>query len=274
MKRILLYANNKRTSVEAKEKLSILLKAHQYEVVTDRPDLIIVIGGDGTMLSAIRKYRARKVPFIGVNTGSLGFLPSIPPNNLQHIITILEEKSYNIQSYPLLEVKCKTVNGDEIDSYAFNEILIKHLEPRLMEAKIYINKKPFNYFTGDGFIVSTPIGATGYAIWAGGVATHSELPVYQLTPLNANDNSINRPLKSSLIVPIETTLDFQIIKAKYRAVIVACDGRKVSDDFISEIHIQAAHKEVQILRWGDYDYFELYRNKIIDKNINNRVIYD
>ena len=274
MKRILLYANNKKSSVEAKEKLNQLLKAHDYEVVTDRPDLIVVIGGDGTMLSAIRKYRTRKVPFVGVNTGTLGFLPSIPPNNLEIIIEILEKQHYIIQSYPLLEVKCKTVKGDEIDSYAFNEILIKHLEPRLMEAKIYINNKPFNYFTGDGFIVSTPIGATGYAIWAGGVATHSELAVYQLTPLNANDNSINRPLKSSLVVPIETVIDFQIIKAKYRAVIVACDGRKVSDDFISEIHVKAAHKEVKILRWGDYDYFELYKNKIIDKNINNRVIYE
>jgi NAD+ kinase len=274
MKRILLYANNKKASVEAKENLNQLLVEHGYEVVTDKPDLIVVFGGDGTMLSAIRKYRTRKVPFIGVNTGTLGFLPSVPPSNLEIIMDILENKNYSIQSYPLLEVKCKTVKGDEIDSYAFNEILIKHLEPRLMEAKIYINGKPFNYFTGDGFIVSTPIGSTGYAIWAGGVATHSELPVYQLTPLNANDNSINRPLKSSLVVPIETMIDFHIIKSKYRAVIVACDGRKVSDDFISEIHVQAAHKEVQILRWGNYDYFELYKNKIIDKNLNNRVLYE
>lgn len=274
MKRILLFSNNKRNSLDAKDKLAKLLLEHQYEVVNERPDLIIVIGGDGTMLSAIRKYRGRKVPFVGVNTGSLGFLPSIPPNKLDRIVDILNNQNYNIQSYPLLEVKCKTVNGAEINSYAFNEILIKHLEPRLMEAKIYIDNKPFNYFTGDGFIVSTPIGATGYAIWAGGVATHSELPVYQLTPLNANDNSINRPLKSSLIMPIETKLDFHIIKSKYRAVIVACDGRKISDDFISEIHIQAAHKEVEILRWGDYDYFQLYKNKIIDKRMQNRMIQD
>lgn len=274
MKRILLYANNKRSSVDAKEKIAKLLTTHNYEIVTDRPELIVVIGGDGTMLSAIRKYRMKRVPFVGVNTGSLGFLPSVTPNKLEHIIDILNNKNYNIQSYPLLEVTCKTISGTEINSYAFNEILIKHLEPRLMEAKIYIDSKPFNYFTGDGFIVSTPIGATGYAIWAGGVATHSELPVYQLTPLNANDNSINRPLKSSLIMPIETKLDFNIIKAKYRAVIVACDGRKISDDFISEIHIRAAHKEVQILRWGEYDYFQLYKNKIIDKKVNNRIIHD
>lgn len=75
-------------------------------------------------------------------------------------------------------------------------------------------------------------------------------------------------------MPIETKLDFHIIKSKYRAVIVACDGRKVSDDFISEIHIQAAHKEVEILRWGDYDYFQLYKNKIIDKRMQNRMIQD
>lgn len=274
MKRIMLFANNRTSSIEAKDKLEKLLRQNGFEVVTEKADLIVVLGGDGTMLSAIRKFKNRKVPFVGVNTGSLGFLPSIPPNNLETMIHLLIEKDYTFANYPLLEVKCKTVNGDEIDSYAFNEILIKHLEPRLMEVKIYINNKPFNYFTGDGFIISTPIGATGYAIWAGGVATHSELPVYQITPLNANDNSINRPLKTSLVVPLETTVDFQIIKAQYRAVIVACDGRKVSDDFISEIHVKAAEQAVQILRWGDYDYFELFKNKIIDKNINNRTIYE
>jgi NAD+ kinase len=250
-----------------------MLTAAGYKVVSEASDLIIVIGGDGTMLSAIRRYRNLKVPFLGVNTGNLGFLPSVPPNHLEIILELLESRAYTIQSYPLLEVHCKTVKGDEIESYAFNEILIKHLEPRLLEVKIYIDGKPFNYFTGDGFIISTPIGSTGYAIWAGGVATHSELPVYQITPIHPNDNSINRPLKTSLVVPIETIIDFSIIKAQFRAVIVACDGRKVTDDFISQIRVRAAHKEVKIIRWGDYDYFELFRNKIIDKRIS-RVLSD
>lgn len=268
MKNITLYSNTKKSSLEVKDRLYRMLTAAGYKIVSDDADMIIVIGGDGTMLSAIRRYRTRRVPFLGVNTGNLGFLPSIPPHHLEIILDLLENKNYTIQSYPLLEVRCKTVNGDEIDSYAFNEILIKHIEPRLLEVKIYIDGKPFNYFTGDGFIISTPIGSTGYAIWAGGVATHSELPVYQLTPIHPNDNSINRPLKTSLIVPIETVIDFSIIKSQSRAVIVACDGRKVSDDFISEIRVKAAHKEVNILRWGDYDYFELFRNKIIDKRVN------
>lgn len=273
MKNITLYSNTKKTSLEVKDKLFRMLTAAGYKVVSENADLIIVIGGDGTMLSAIRRYRAMKIPFLGVNTGTLGFLPSVPPNQLDIILELLENKDYSIQSYPLLEVRCKTVNGDEIDSYAFNEILIKHLEPRLLEVKIYIDGKPFNYFTGDGFIISTPIGSTGYAIWAGGVATHSELPVYQITPIHANDNSINRPLKTSMVVPIETVIDFSIVKAQMRAVIVACDGRKVTDDFISQISVRAAHKEVRILRYGDFDYFELFRNKIIDKRVS-RVLSD
>jgi len=154
-----------------------------------------------------------------------------------------------------------------IEKYAFNEILIKHLEPRLMEAMIYLDKEEFNYFTGDGFIISTPIGATGYAIWAGGVAIHSELPVYQLTPLNPNDNSVNRPLMSSIVLPVETSIDINIIKSNSREVIVACDGLKISNDYISEIHIMASHKAIEILRDKRYSYYDLYRRKIIDKNI-------
>lgn len=268
MVKIMLFHNNKKSSLKSKDELEKLLLLNGYELVERSPDLIIVIGGDGTMLSAIRKFKNRRVPFLGVNTGNLGFLPSVPPSNVGMIIDILKSGDYTLQNYPLLEMRCKTVTGQEVISYAFNEILIKHQEPRLMEAKLYINDKPFNYFTGDGFIISTPIGTTGYAIWAGGDAIHSELPVYQIIPLSPNDNSINRPLKTGLVVPLDTKLDMHIVKAKYRAVIVACDGRKVSDDFIQEIQVCVSSKDVRILRWGDYDYFELYRNKIIDKNIN------
>lgn len=272
MQTIMLFYNNKKTSIRTKDEIERLLTDNGYTVSDKNADLIIVIGGDGTMLSAIRKFKNRRVPFLGINTGNLGFLPSVPPNNVGMIIDILKSGEYKLQTYPLLEVRCKTVTGQEIISYAFNEVIIKHLEPRLMEAKMYLNDKPFNYFTGDGIILSTPIGTTGYAMWAGGSAIHSELNVYQVTPLSPNDNSINRPLHNSMILPPEVTLDLHIVKAQYRAVIVATDGRKVSDDFIQDIHVRVSNKNVRILRWGDYDYFDLYRSKIIDKNVN-RIIF-
>jgi NAD+ kinase len=267
MKRVLLHHNFKKESIEVKGKLMRKLIEANIDIVEENPDLVVVIGGDGTMLSAIRKMRKLKIPFVGINTGTLGFLPSFHIDEMDRLVEVIQEKSYTLQGYPLLKVVSKTINGQLIEKYAFNEVLIKHLEPRLMEAVIYIDKEEFNYFTGDGFIISTPIGATGYAIWAGGVAMHSDLPVYQLTPLSPNDNSVNRPLMSSLVLPIDSVIDINVIKSNSREVIVACDGLKVSNDYISEIHIMASHKEIQILRDKKYSYYDLYRRKIIDKNM-------
>ena len=267
MKRVLLHHNFKKESIEVKGKLMRKLIEADIDIVEDHPDLVVVIGGDGTMLSAIRKMRKLRIPFVGINTGTLGFLPSFHIDEMDRLVQVILDESYTLQGYPLLKVVSKTINGQLIEKYAFNEVLIKHLEPRLMEAIIYIDKEEFNYFTGDGFIISTPIGATGYAIWAGGVAMHSDLPVYQLTPLSPNDNSVNRPLMSSMVLPIDSVIDINVIKSNSREVIVACDGLKVSNDYISEIHIMASHKEIQILRDKKYSYYDLYRRKIIDKNM-------
>jgi len=267
MNRVLLHHNFKKESIEAKGVLMRKMIEAGIDIVEENPDLVVVIGGDGTMLSAIRKMKKLKIPFVGINTGTLGFLPSFHVDEMDRLIQVIKEESYTLQGYPLLKVICKTITGQSIEKFAFNEVLIKHLEPRLMEAMIYIDKEAFNYFTGDGFIISTPIGATGYAIWAGGAAMHSELPVYQLTPLSPNDNSVNRPLMSSMVLPIDSTLDINVIKSHSREVIVACDGLKVSNDYISEIHVMAAHKEIEILRDKKYSYYELYRKKIIDKNM-------
>lgn len=268
MKRILIHSNTKPISVEVKDKLAKLLVADHKVIVDDNPDVIVVIGGDGTMLSAIRKHRHLKKPFVGIDTGTLGFLTTIMPDHLEKIYGVLDSKNYRVNRYPLLKVKVKTIHGDILSDLAFNEILIKHEEPKLMEAKLYLNETPFNYFTGDGLIVSTPMGATGYAIWAGGAVIHSDIPVYQITPLTPNDNSVNRPLKSTMIVPEETKLHVAIQKASKRKVIVACDGIRISDEYIEDIDVEIdKDDEIHVIRSDEFDYFDLFKRKIIDKNI-------
>ncbi len=265
MKRILVHSNFKKASINAKKDIEQSLKEQNFEITDISPDLVVCIGGDGTMLSAIRKYRDLKVPFVGVNTGNLGFLPGIDLKDLDKVADKLNSGDYFVEEYPVIKIKCTTVKGKVETAYAFNEVIVKHVAPRLIEAKMYINKKPFNYFTGDGFIVSTPIGSTGYAIWAGGVAIHSSLNAFQITPMHPNDNSINRPLKSSMVIPLDTVLDINIVKAEKRKVIVACDGVSVSNDYISDINIEESDKKVKILRLNKTDYFDLFRTKIIDK---------
>ncbi|NLL22650.1 MAG: NAD(+)/NADH kinase [Tissierellia bacterium] len=267
MKRVFVYNNRRKESLNVKNQVMSLLRRHQFELTKKNPEVILVIGGDGTMLSAIRSLGEMQIPFLGVNTGSLGFLPGLLPHEIDQLPALLGNDKFYVDSFPLLEVVSHTVRGKEVVNYAFNEMIIKHYNPRLMEAHIYINKRPFNYFTGDGLIVSTPIGTTGYAIWAGGAAIHSELDVFQITPLQPNDNRINRPLKNSLVLPANSEIQIKVILAHRRSAMVACDGVVVSEDHIQDVTIRLADRRVKILRAGKSNYFDLYRNKIIDKNI-------
>ncbi len=104
MKKILIHHNYKRESLETKGNLIRLLNNNGYEVVDENPDLIVVIGGDGTMLSAVRDHRLKKIPFIGVNTGNLGFLPSIRPDRMEDLLDVIESK--NINCNPIHYSRC------------------------------------------------------------------------------------------------------------------------------------------------------------------------
>lgn len=266
--KIFIHNNNKENSLLVKKKLETLINKSDFSIVKKNPDLIVVVGGDGTMLSAIRKFKYRKIPFLGINTGTLGFLPSLLPKDIDKFIDIIKNEKYITEEYPLLKLTSETIDGNKISHFAFNDILIKHLRPKLMEAKLFFNKKAFNYFTGDGFIISTPVGATGYGIWAGGAATHTGLKAYQIIPINPNDNSVNRPLKTPMIVPDDTELDIEIINAKRRKVIVACDGKAPANDYIKKMKIEVSkNHKIYILKTDEFDYFQLYKNKIIDKKI-------
>ncbi len=268
MKRVFIYNNRLKKTMYIRERVVDLLKANNCKVTKNSPEVILVIGGDGTMLSAIRSLLKLKVPFLGINTGNLGFLPGILPNEVGSLPSILLNNRYTVEKYPLLHLHAKTIDDEEISNFAFNEVVIKQSLARMLEAHVFINDKPFNYFTGDGIIFSTPIGTTGYSIWAGGSAIHPDLNVFEITPLQPNDNRVNRPFKHSMIVPGDTRISMKLIKANSRGVNMACDGLIVNKSYIKSARINLSNETVSIIRPGSSDYFDLYRDKIVDKRIN------
>lgn len=267
MKKIYVYYNNTKKTKPVKNEIMNLLKSNGFILTKKDPDVIVVVGGDGTMLNAIRNLQNKEVPFVGVNTGSLGFLPGVLPQEIKNLPEMLRSDHFICDELPLLEVKATTTSGKEVKGMAFNEVNIRHYMPRLLEALIYFNGKPFNYFTGDGFIISTPVGATGYAIWAGGAAMHPSLKVYQVTPVHPNDNRINRPMKHSFVVPDSTEMTIEILKPDRRTTMVSCDGEMFPENYLKRIEITRSKRVVKILKSKKSDYFDLFRNKIIDKNI-------
>ena len=271
---IFLFSNDNAISIKTKKILNQKLISNNLNVVNcvKNSNLIIVIGGDGTMLSAIRKYKFLNIPFIGVNTGNLGFLTGYSPDNIENLINDLIHKKYVKEKHFLLKVHAHTNQNKILTSYAFNEIIIKHIQPSLMSAKININNNFFNKYSGDGLVISTPIGSTGYAIWLGASAIHSLLNVFQITPVAPNDSSINRPFNHSIIVPDNTVLDIEILNSKKSKIIVASDGKNICNmnnfdcnNFISNLKILKSDYFVELLKPIDDDFFIHYKNKIIDK---------
>lgn len=267
MKRIFLFHNKMRKTLHIKNKIITILKDNDFILSKHKADLILVIGGDGTMLSAIRTLNHLKTPFLGVNTGNLGFLPAVLPHEITEIPNIIKSNN-TIENYPLLHVLCESIDGEKMENYAFNEIVVKQSLARMLEAHIYINEKPFNYFTGDGIVFSNPIGTTGYSIWASGAAIHPELDVYQMTPLHPNDNRVNRPLKHSIVLPNSTNIKIDILKANSRGVNLASDGRILNNAHLKKAYISMSNRRVKIMRKNPSDYFTLFRDKIIDKRIS------
>lgn len=265
MRKILLHHNFKMESLRIKEQLLTILHQKGLEIVNSKPDVVVSLGGDGTMLNAIRKHHHKKVPFIGVNTGSLGFIPSVDPLHIEEMANALLQDEYKKSLYPLLKVVAITTQGEVLSAYGFNEIVVKQAAPRLMRAKVYIDDMHFNDFAGDGILLSTAFGSTGYAIWTGGAAIHPAIKALQLIPLYPNDNAINYPFKTPIIIPESSKIKIVLDRPKQSLAVAGIDGVRLSNYGIGEIEITCHEKAVQIIRLNDFNYFELYQDKIIKK---------
>ena len=111
IKRVFVFHNKVKKSITVKNQVMNILRKHNFIITKNNPDLILVVGGDGTMLSAIRSHEELNVPFLGVNTGSLGFLPGLLPNEIDKLPELLSQDEHFYDEFPLLEVISTTISG-------------------------------------------------------------------------------------------------------------------------------------------------------------------
>ncbi len=170
----------------------------------DRPDIVISIGGDGTLLYAFHRYKRRlsKTAFVGMHTGHLGFYADWLPKDMEKLVEAIASKKYEIVEYPLLEVDVYYTNGDLLKSeyIALNECTVRSLEGTLV-MNIEIRGDIFETFRGDGLCISTPTGSTAYNKALGGAILHPSLEVIQLTEMASINNRVFRTIGSPLILP-------------------------------------------------------------------------
>lgn len=217
-------------------------------------DLCCVIGGDGTFLSAAVESATHQVPLLGVNRGTLGFLTTYAPDEIEELFPEVLMGSYQLKHRSLLE--CETY-ANQVD-YALNDVVVKSAGiGRIVHINVYANDEFITRYVCDGLIFSSPTGSTAYTLSAGGPMVHPDAGVISLTPICAHTLS-NR----SIILPVDVELRVENAQPR-EELLVAVDGqRNLTTLGGCPIRIRTSERKLPIAQRVDYSHFSVVRHKL------------
>jgi NAD+ kinase len=220
-------------------------------------DLLVVFGGDGTMLRLAREIAGSRTPILGVNIGGLGFLTAVPSSNLAQALKRVWNGEFKFESRVLLQAT-GCCSGRLVDQTALNDIVIgRSVASRLIELDVSVDGDPLTRYRCDGLIVSSPTGSTAYSLAAGGAVVFPTAEVLALTPICPHTLS-NR----SLILPLTATIDVKVISPK-PATILSADGQVVNELATGDkITIRRARRTVRLMHLAGSSFCETLRCKL------------
>ncbi|KRL61787.1 ATP-NAD kinase family protein [Latilactobacillus fuchuensis DSM 14340 = JCM 11249] len=250
----MVYSNDGNSSRHVADRLTKKLTSTGFIMEREHPDVVISVGGDGTLLSAFHKYAADldHIRFIGVHTGHLGFYTDWRDFEVEDLVVALQEDMGQSISYPLLEVKIKYADTGEMKrELALNEVTLRRYAATL-RTDVYIKENFFESFRGDGLCVSTPTGSTAYSKSIGGAVLHPQLDAMQLTEIASINNRVYRTLSSPVILPSNEWL---LLKpSKTSDYVVTIDQFTSKDRPIAEMQFKIAKERIQFARYR-HTYF-------------------
>jgi NAD+ kinase len=233
--------------------------AHTISELATRCDLIIVVGGDGTLLHAARATAAHGVPLLGVNLGRLGFLVDVLPDEIETVIDQMLAGDYQADSRALLRATVMTAAGGGQTATAFNEVAIhKWNTGRMIEFETYLDGVFINGRRADGLIIATPTGCTAYALSGGGPLVDPALDATLLVPICPHDLS-QRPL----VIPADRRVDVRICELNQGDVQITCDGQiQLPLPPGAWIRIDRHPDRVRLLHPSGHNHYQILRAKL------------
>jgi len=230
-------------------------KTAWLESIGSKVDLVIVMGGDGTMLGVARALKNLKVPLVGINRGRFGFLTDLRAEGMLQVIDSILVGNYHKESRMMLTAGINRDGKIIHQSIAMNDVVVKS-GLRLIELQVEINGKFVHKQRSDGLILSTPTGTTAYSLSAGGPILHPNLEAIALVPISPHALS-NRPIAVSSTSKIEVTL-VQVDDAQ-----ISFDGQfQLALEVGDKVIVERAKQTVTLLHPNEYCYFEMLRNKL------------
>ncbi len=220
-------------------------------------DLLVVFGGDGTILRVGRETAGSRTPIIGINVGGLGFLADVPSHQLPLALNQIWAGETIVESRPLIEAS-GVAHGRPIAMRALNDFVItRGAAPRLIDLEVSVDDKLFTRYRCDGLIVCTPTGSTAYSLAAGGAVVSPSAEVFTLTPICPHTLS-NR----SVIINLSSTVQVKVLSREIEIVLTA-DGQPptplASGDIVS---IRRSRQSIRLLHLAGSSFFETLRRKL------------
>lgn len=221
-------------------------------------DVLISIGGDGTILRAATLVRDSGVPILGINAGRLGFLATVQKDNIAAFLQFIIDKKYSISKRTLLSLSCFPENEAIKDlNFAVNEISVSRKETTSMiTIETYLNNEYLNSYWADGLIIATPTGSTGYSMSCGGPILTPNVQSLVITPI-APHNLNARPL----VVKDETEIRLKV-SGRDEQYLVSLDSRLFSLDNDTVLFIKKSPFEINMVEIPDATFLETLRNKL------------
>lgn len=262
--RLLTILNERKLAVILDNDTARLLRESAYasfarDELSAHCDLVIVVGGDGTMLSVAKSIASDKIPVIGVNRGRLGFLTDILPGELEARIDEVLKKKYSVESRFLLDASIRKKGKSKHLGSALNDVVLHPGKAaQMIEFELFIDNKFVYSQESDGLIVATPTGSTAYALSAGGPIMHPGLNAVVLVPMYPHSLS-SRPLvvdgdsEISIVVAAKGRLNPQL----------SCDGEVVHTASPGdEILVSKKSVPLQLMHPSEHSFYQACRSKL------------
>jgi NAD+ kinase len=225
----------------------------------DNADLVMAIGGDGTMLYASRLARESGTPILGINRGRLGFLADVTPDEMIASVEQVLRGEYTLDTRMLLEARLIKRSGKESSSFALNDVVLKRRETgRMVDFSTRVDDVFVNTHSGDGMIVATPTGSTAYSLSCGGPIISPQLDAVVVVPVCPHTLT-DRPI----VIPAEQTIEVVLLERDETKASITVDGHSMGEIRPSDrMIISAADRRITLVHPPSYDFYGILRSKL------------
>jgi len=242
-------------SIDMKSAQMIGEQGIEFEELCTSNDALVTVGGDGTLISVVRRSFDYDIPVLGVYAGNLGFMADVNLAELDEFVSNLVKGKCRIDKRSILKATIKK-EKEEISMYAFNDVVLTRSSvSNMIHIETLVDSKAFNTYYGDGVIVSTPTGSTAYNLAAGGPVLFPLTNVFALTPICPHSLT-QRPV----VLPGEYSIE---MRTSDESALMIVDGQDKHELKLGEsLHMRLSTKQVQLIHREEFNYFDVLKEKL------------